>query len=140
MGETARHEENNSMTSPTSVDIAGIADRYVAVWNEPDASSRGHLVGTLWSEEGIEFTEKNEYRGHGAIERRVADAYEQFVEGGRFVFSLGTPPAGHHDTITFTVEMTPAAGGPPEWSGTVFATFDEKGLIREDYQFGRYLK
>jgi uncharacterized protein len=76
MMETALHKETNPMTNPSAVDIAALVDRYVAIWNQPNAQTRGHLVGTLWSDEGIEFTDKNEYQGHLAIESRVAAAYD----------------------------------------------------------------
>jgi hypothetical protein len=128
------------MTSTQTRDIGEFVDRYVAVWNERDAQARRRLIEELWAADGIEFTEQNEHQGHAALETRVANAHNEFVEKGQFVFRLGNEPAAHHDTITFTVVMTPEAGGAPQWSGTVFAALNGNGLMAREYQFGRFLK
>jgi hypothetical protein len=127
------------MTSTHPQDTGEFVDRYVAVWNERDTQARRRLIEALWSAEGIEFTEENEYQGYAALETRIAAAHNEFVEKGRFLFRLANDPAAHHDTVTFTVDMAPAAGGKPEWSGVVFAALGGDGLIERDYQFGRFV-
>ena len=55
------------------------------------------------------------------------------------MFRLATEPAAHHACVLITVEMVPAAGGPPAWIGTVMAFLDGEGRIEHEYQFGRNL-
>ncbi|WP_433174706.1 nuclear transport factor 2 family protein [Actinoallomurus sp. CA-150999] len=116
-------------------DFSQFVDRYAAVWNEPEASVRRGMIADLWAEDGVEFTESGEYRGHEEIERRVTGAYEEFVREGGFVFRPAGEPVGHHDAVRFTVEMAPATGGDAVWNGSIFVVLGEDGLIRYDYQF-----
>ena len=57
-----------------------LADRYVAIWHEPDAEQRRRGVAQLWAEDGVQFTSWGEMRGHQAIEKRIEAAYEEFVK------------------------------------------------------------
>lgn len=117
-------------------DVSGLAERYTAVWNEPDPVVRRRLVGGLWAEDGVELTELAEHRGHDALEARITDAHEQFVRQGGFVFRAAGDAVGHHDAIRFTTYMVPAGGGEVAWTGSVFVQLDADGRIRRDYQFG----
>src|ERR671910_137000 len=91
------------MTDPQAfVDIssrsaAELAERYLALWNEPDAERRRRLIAELWTEDGrhilqppqeirgiaarpgIGLTAILEARGYEEIEARVASAYEHWV-------------------------------------------------------------
>ena len=127
------------MTITDAVDLTEFTDRFVRVWNEPDSSTRSQLIRLLWAGIAVEYTNANEYRGHEALDLRVANAYGQFVQEGDFVFRLASEPAAHHASVLITVEMVPAAGGPPAWIGTVMAFLDAEGRIEREYQFGRNL-
>jgi uncharacterized protein len=122
---------------PVNDSIAALVRRYADVWNEPDAEARRAAVAGLWAEDGVEHTDANTYRGHAEITARVAGAYEQFVRDGGFRFVLADEPAIHDGAVTFTVHMVPAAGGGPEWTGTVFALLAADGRIHTDHQFAR---
>jgi hypothetical protein len=81
-----------------------LADRYLALWNEPDAGRRRRMIAELWTQDarhfvqppqeiraiaarpGIGLTAILEARGHEEIEARVASAHEHWVgsEGLRF--------------------------------------------------------
>src|SRR5688500_9976450 len=83
---------------------AELAERYVALWNEPDADRRRRTIAELWAVEGrhilqppqeiraiaaqpgIAMTATLEARGYEAIEARAASVYEHWVasEGLRF--------------------------------------------------------
>jgi hypothetical protein len=79
-----------------------LADRYVAVWNEPDADVRRKAVEQLWTEDGVHLLEPPEEvvkradelaisatfeaRGHAELVRRVSRAYDEFVAPGQFEF------------------------------------------------------
>lgn len=112
-----------------------LLDRYVAVWNEPDPAARRRAVTELWADDGVEYTESAEHRGHEAIQARITAAYDQFVATGEFAFVAVGEVVSHHDAVTFTTHMVPAKGGFPVWSGTVFVLLDQDGRIRRDYQF-----
>ena len=76
---------------------AKMADRYIALWNEPDADRRRRTIAELWMEDGrhllqppqeirriaaqpgIGLTAILEARGREEIEARVASAYEHWV-------------------------------------------------------------
>jgi ketosteroid isomerase-like protein len=112
-----------------------LTSRYTAVWNEPDPAARRRAIAELWAEDGVEYTETAEHRGHAAIEARIAGAYDRFVAPGGFVFVSAEDVVTHHDAVTFTTHMVPATGGAPVWSGTVFVLLGPDGRIRRDYQF-----
>jgi len=83
---------------------AELVDRYLAIWNEPDANRRRAAVMKLWSEDAVHFTNSLEARGYDAIEARVAKAYDQFVESGNYVFKSGGEPDEHHNGLRIQVE------------------------------------
>ncbi|GAA4209754.1 hypothetical protein GCM10022220_28630 [Actinocatenispora rupis] len=116
-------------------DIDAFAERYVAVWHEPDPVVRKESVAALWAADGTQATEESVYRGHEALTDRVASAYEQLVRDGGYVFRSAGDVVGHHDTVTFTIWMVPAAGGPVEWAGRMVLLLDADGRIREDFQY-----
>ncbi|GAA4230909.1 ketosteroid isomerase-like protein [Streptosporangium album] len=115
--------------------IIDFVNRYVAVWNEPDADARRTAIAELWAEDGVETIESAEYRGREAIETRVTEAHEELVRSGGFVFRSADDAVGHHDVIRFTTHMIPATGGDVAWTGSVFVVLGDDGLIRHDYQF-----
>jgi hypothetical protein len=127
------------MTITNAVELTEFIDRFVQVWNEPDPSTRSRLVRLLWAEDAVEYTNANEYRGHDALDVRVASAHTQFVEEGGKAFRLAAEPIAHHGSVLITVEMVPATGGPPVWIGTVIAFLDADSRIEREYQFGRNL-
>lgn len=115
------------------IDIERFADRYIAVWQEPDPVVRKEGIAALWAADGVETTEENEYRGHEELFGRVTSAYESLVAGGGYVFASAGDVVGHHDTLAFTIHMRPARGGDVEWTGRMVLLLGEDGLIRHDY-------
>src|SRR5919206_4670397 len=81
----------------SSRSAAELAEKYVALWNEPDADRRGRTIAELWAEEGrhilqppqeiraiaarpgLAMTAILEARGYQEIEARAASAYEHWV-------------------------------------------------------------
>src|SRR3954464_6506213 len=81
----------------SSRSAAELAEKYVALWNEPDTDRRGRLIAELWTEEGrhilqppqeiraiaarpgIAMTASLEARGYEEIAARAASAYEHWV-------------------------------------------------------------
>src|SRR5579871_5905120 len=99
-------------------DLEALADRYVAVWNEPDADERRARIAALWTEDGVHLAPSHEARGHGAIETRVIGAHDKWVADGGYVFRRHGPVEGHHGLVRMKWDMRPAAGGPIEAMGS----------------------
>src|SRR5918994_3218345 len=80
----------------SSRSAAELAEKYVALWNEPDADRRRRMIATLWAEDGrhilqppqeirgiaarpgLAMTAILEARGHEEIEARAASADEHW--------------------------------------------------------------
>ena len=115
--------------------IEELAARYIAVWNEPDATARAASVATLWGADARACTSANEYVGLDAITGRVATSYDKFVAGQGYVFRALGPAETHHDGVRIRWEMAPSAGGDAVSGGVQFLLLDADGRIRLDYQF-----
>src|SRR5918992_5755623 len=81
----------------SSRSAAELAEKYLALWNEPDADRRRRMIAELWTEDGrhilqppheirgiaaqpgIGLSAMLEARGYKEIEARVASAYEHWV-------------------------------------------------------------
>ena len=135
------------MINPTE-----LADRYVALWNEPDPERRRAEVRAVWTEEGGQillppqeireraaalgfFDSVLEARGHSALERRATVAYEQFIAPGEFTFRRRGGVIQLGDVVRLEWEVAPLDGGPPTGGGTEFVLLSPDGRIRTDYQF-----
>jgi hypothetical protein len=121
------------MTETTEAAARTITDRYLAVWSEPDAQSRRAAIGSLWESDGVEYVEGIQFRGHEALDGRIAHAYEEFVASGKYNVTMADDVRRHDDIITFTVQLS-TDEGEVAWAARVFVALAETGLIREDYQ------
>jgi hypothetical protein len=79
-----------------------LAERYTAVWMEPDGDCRRKAIADLWSEDAIHILQPTlevyeaaderavnptwQVRGHDELEARVTSAYEDFVATGQMSF------------------------------------------------------
>jgi hypothetical protein len=111
------------------------ADRYIAVWNEPDPAARRAQITALWAEDAVHFSPSHEARGYAALEARIKGAYDQFVAEGGYLFRLAGPVDAHHDAIRLRWEMIPARGGTVEAVGQQVLFLRPDGRLRADYQF-----
>ena len=116
-------------------DIKEFAERYVNVWNEPDAERRRQTIRALWQEDAQHLAHTLEAVGHAGIETRVANAYEKWVRDKGNLFRLRDGVDGHHDTLKLRWEMLPAAGGDVISIGFDFLVLGSDGRIRTGYQF-----
>lgn len=124
-----------SMTYTTDPDL--IADRYLAVWSEPDPELRRRAIAGLWAPDGAEFVEGVQFRGHDGLEARIADAHGAFVASGKYSVASAGDVAVHHDIVTFAIQLIAAGGdraGQVAWAARVFVVVGGDGLIRADYQ------
>src|SRR5918999_6335595 len=90
----------------SSRSAAGLAEKYLALWNEPDADRRRRTIATLWTEEGRHILQPPqeiraiaaqpglglaallEARGYEEIEARAASAYEHWVRSEGLSFRV----------------------------------------------------
>jgi hypothetical protein len=129
-----------------------LADRYVALWNEPDPSRRRQLIEELWTEDGVHILQppqeireiaarpgiglaaRLEARGHAALEARATSAYEEFIAPGAFSFRRRDNVERVADVVKFNWEMV-ATDGVIAGVGLEFLVLAPDGRIRRDYQF-----
>lgn len=122
------------MTETTDRIVTEIANRYLAVWSEPDPAARRAAVASLWAPDGVEFVDGGtQFRGHDGLDARVRGAYEKFVANGDYAVTSAGDAVRHGDIVTFTVQLT-APDGEVAWASRVFLLLGRDGLIREDYQ------
>jgi hypothetical protein len=129
-----------------------LADRYVALWNEPDPDRRRELVADLWTEDGghilqppeevrevaarpgIGLAARLEASGHAELEARAASAYEEFIAPGEFRFRRRDDVERLADVVKFHWEMV-STEGQVAGVGLEFLVLAADGRIRRDYQF-----
>jgi hypothetical protein len=132
-------------------DPRDLVDRYVAVWNEPDAERRRKAVSELWTEDGVQVlqppreiretaatlgvTPTLEARGHDALQVRVTRSYEQFVAPGEFIFKPRDNADRLGDVVKFNWEMVRGSDGEVAASGLQILVLDDDGRIKTDYLF-----
>jgi hypothetical protein len=134
--------------SPAAGDFA---DRYAAVWNEPDSERRRARIRDLWSEDAVHIlhppeevrkaagtlgmTSSFEARGRTALDLRVTRAYEEFVAPGEYVFRARGNAVRLQDVIKLGWEMVRTSDGAVVAAGTEFLVMGGDDKARLDYQF-----
>jgi hypothetical protein len=128
-----------------------LADRYLAVWNEPDPEVRRTSVEQLWTEDGLHLLEPPEEivkrateigvtaslaaRGHDELFTRVTRAYDEFVAPGQYEFRRHGDAAALQDMVKLRWAMVPAGGGEVLAVGIDLLLLGPDGRIVSDYQF-----
>ncbi|TDV52202.1 hypothetical protein [Actinophytocola oryzae] len=131
------------------LDPIELADRYVAVWNEPSSEVRRATVGALWADDGMHFLQPPDEaakaaerlslvavfqaRGHDQLTARVERAYDEFVAPGTMTFRRHGDVARVHDVVRLGWEAV--SGDAVVGWGTDVLLLDADGRIRADYQF-----
>lgn len=123
------------MTSPSNLLPQDLAERYVALWNEPDAASRAEQIRAFWAPNGLHFVRTLEVRGYEQLDRRVQSSHEKNVRDGGFVFRAVQNAQILQNVVTFNWEMVPAGGGEVAAVGLEFVTLDDHGHATCDHQF-----
>jgi len=127
----------SATASATPTDVDRIVRRYVAVWSEPDAAARRRAVARLWSQDGVEFVEGVQFRGHEGLVDRLAEAYGLFVASGDYRVTDDDRVSVHGDVVVFTIQLRYSKGpqaGEVAWAARVFLLLDDDGRILQDYQ------
>jgi hypothetical protein len=129
-----------------------LADRYVAVWNEPDPERRRRVIAELWTEDGSQILQPPqeireiaaspgigmaatlEARGHAELEARAATSYEQWVGSDGLSFRRRDDVDRLHDVVKFHWEAV-SQDGQVTAVGLVVLILAIDGRIRRDYVF-----
>jgi hypothetical protein len=128
-----------------------LAERYIAVWNEPDPDARRRAIEALWSDDAVALLQPPletitaaddlamaaafRVRGHAELEARVARAYERFIAPEGNVFRARSDAQRLDDVVKFGWEMVPAGSDEILGGGLTMVKVDRDGRITHDYQF-----
>ena len=136
----------------SSRSAAELAEKYVALWNEPDAGRRGRMIAELWAEDGrhilqppqeiraiaaqpgIAMTAILEARGYEEIEARAASAYEHWV-GSEGLSFRGRDDADRLGDVVKLHWEAVAKDGTVFGVGLSFLVLAADGRIERDYTF-----
>ena len=126
------------------------ADRYLAVWNEPDTAKRHAEVEELLAEDvqhilqptedvlkavaGLGLSATFEARGRDELETRIRLAHEEFVAAGAGTFKRVGTAKRLRDMVKYDWALVDAEGAAAG-AGTGVLLLDGAGRIRRDYQF-----
>ncbi|MDH6135469.1 hypothetical protein P3T37_004884 [Kitasatospora sp. MAA4] len=116
-------------------DLNAFAERYIAVWNEPDAELRRKGIAALFAADSVHYTPSQEVRGHAELDVRITKAFDTWVRPGEYVFRAVPNANGHHNSVRFNWEMVHLASKEAVSVGFDFIVLDQDGLIKSDHQF-----
>ena len=129
-----------------------VAERYIALWNEPDADRRRRMIAELWvdggrhilqppqeirgiaARPGLAMTAILEARGYEEIEARAASAYQHWVASEGLSFQGRDDADRLGDVVKFHWEAL-AKDGTVFAVGLNFLVLAADGRIERDYTF-----
>ena len=114
------------------LDAQALADRYIAAWNEPDATSRSSAIAALWAPDAL--GDKGA-RGYGALGKLILGSPER--NGGETGIRYRAAPTARvrGDVVTFRWEMLLADSETVLAGGLEFLIVDDDGRILADHPF-----
>ena len=118
--------------SEVATPIRDVVERYIALWNEPDADARSRAVAQLFTQEGTYTDPLAAAEGYEAIEAVITGAREQFPG---HVFKLIGDIDAHHDIVRFGWELVPEGGDESVVVGFDVAVAASDGRLRDVYGF-----
>jgi hypothetical protein len=136
----------------SSRSAAELAEKYLALWNEPDADRRRRMIAELWTEDGrhilqppqeireiaaqpgIGLTAILEARGYEELEARAASAYEHWVGSEGLSFRVRDDAERLADVVKFHWEAV-AKNGDAFAIGLSFLVLAADGRLERDYTF-----
>lgn len=129
-----------------------LADRYMALWNEPDADRRRRMIAELWTEDGSQILQPPqemreiaasaglglaaalEARGHAELEARVATSYEHWVGSEGLSFRGRDDAERLGDVVKFHWEAV-ADDGSTAAAGLNVLVLAADGRVQRNYTF-----
>jgi hypothetical protein len=116
------------------LDAQALADRYVAAWNEPNATKRSNAIAALWAPDAS-HERAREARGYGALSKLILASPDR--NGGQEGIRYRAAPNARlrGDVLTFRWEMLLADTEAVLASGLEFLIVDDEGRILTDHPF-----
>ena len=121
-------------TPAAAPEHTAIVERYVAVWNEPDARRRLDRVATLWGEHGAHVNPDASHVGSDAITGEATRVWAMCGAQGQRFRCAGRVD-GHHDAVRMDWELLGADGAAVLASGTNLLLLQTDGRLQRDVQF-----
>ena len=137
---------------PETRSATELAERYVALWNEPDAERRRRMIAELWTQDGrhilqppqevraiaaqpgIAMAAVLQARGYEEIEARATSAYDHWVASEGLTFQ-GRDDADRLDDVVKLHWEAVAKDGTVVAVGLSFLILAADGRIARDYTF-----
>ena len=144
--------ETQAFVVSSSRSATALAEKYLALWNEPDADRRRRMIAELWTEDGRHILQAPEEireiaarpglampaileaRGYEEIEARAASAYEHWVGSEGLSFRGRDDVERLGDVVKFHWEAI-AKNGEVFGVGLNFLVLAGNGRIERDYTF-----
>jgi hypothetical protein len=104
-----------------------LIDRYIACWNEADASRRARLVAETFAADASYIDPLMRGEGQAGIAAMIGAAQAHFP-GHRFTRRGGVD--AHNGKLRFAWDLAPA-GAPPVAAGTDFASLAPDGKLAQ---------
>ena len=111
----------------TTTSPAGVADAYLAAWNEIDAQRRAALLEQAWTHDARYVDPLMRGDGLAQISALIGGVHERFA-GFRFD-RIGTPD-GHGNHVRFSWSLGPAGAAEPPIAGTDLVELEDGRISR----------
>src|SRR3954449_1320181 len=144
--------DKQALVDISSRRTAELAEKYVALWNEPDADRRRRMIAELWAQDGrhilqppqeiraiaaqpgIAMTAILRAQGYDEIEARAASGYEHWV-GSEGLSFRGRDDADRLGDVVKLHWEAVAKDGTVFGVGLSFLVLAADGRIERDYTF-----
>ncbi|MES2938686.1 MAG: hypothetical protein V4864_13450 [Pseudomonadota bacterium] len=115
--------------------LAGLAARYVEMWNITDAAERRSAIESVWAPDGRHRVRTLQAQGYEELVQRVTSSHEKNVRDNGYRFRPSGQPQQLQDAVLFHWDMVRPTSPVLEAYGLVFAHLATDGRIAADYQF-----
>jgi SnoaL-like domain len=120
--QAAPTQKDDTMTD--AVKMMQIAERYIAVWNERNASRRHDLLASSWTRNATYVDPMMAGEGPDGIDAMIAGVQQRFPD---FEFNLLGQPDGHGNFVRFSWGLGPKGGDAPI-KGTDFVVTEDSRI------------
>jgi hypothetical protein len=117
------------------LDAQALANRYVAAWNEPDATKRSSAIAALWAPGAVRQEGAHEARGYGALSKLIVGSPEKITGREGVCYRVAPNARLRGDVVTFRWEMLLTDSETVLASGLEFLIIDDDGRILVDHPF-----
>lgn len=136
----------------SSRSAAELAEKYVALWNEPDADRRRRMIAELWTEDGSQILQPPQEmreiaaspgiglaatlqaRGHSELQARATTSYEHWVGSEGLSFRARDDAQRLGDVVKFHWEAI-ADDGSTAAVGLNVLVLAADGRVQRNYTF-----